>query len=82
MVSLEEFNSIIEAKHLLQHPFYQDWSKGLLTMDDLAFYAEQYYHHVDYFPRYVSATHANCDNLESRQVLLENLIDEEQGDES
>jgi pyrroloquinoline-quinone synthase len=29
------------------------------------------------FPRYLSALHSRCEDLETRQVLLENLIDEE-----
>jgi len=34
---------------------------------------------VRFFPRYVSATHAACDDIRVRQLLLENLIDEDQG---
>ena len=68
--------------HLLKHPFYQAWSMGKLTVEDLQVYARQYYAHVNAFPRYVSATHANCDHLPSRQVLLDNLMDEERGPEN
>ena len=32
------------------------------------------------FPRYVSAAHAACDDIRVRQLLLENLIDEDQGE--
>ena len=32
------------------------------------------------FPRYISATHSNCENIKFRQVLLENLNDEEKGE--
>lgn len=69
----------LSDKHLLKHPFYQAWSAGAVPMETLRLYAEQYYHHVKAFPRYVSATHSNCDSIEARQFLLENLIDEEQG---
>ena len=37
---------------LLKHPFYQAWSAGELTKEDLKFYAEQYYHQVSEFPTY------------------------------
>ena len=40
-------------------------------------YAEQYYQHVKAFPRYISATHSICEDLEKRRILLENLQDEE-----
>lgn len=66
-------------KHLLKHSFYQDWSAGKLSLDDLATYSQQYYHHVAAFPRYISATHSYCDDIKSRQVLLQNLNEEEMG---
>ena len=68
--------------HLLRHPFYRAWTDGLLTREQLRAYAKQYFRHVDAFPRYVSATHSRCADLRSRQVLLENLSDEERGDEN
>ena len=40
-------------------------------------YAEQYYQHVKAFPRYISATHSLCEDLDKRKILLENLQDEE-----
>ncbi len=69
----------LAPKHLLKHPFYHEWTCGKLTMDQLRTYARQYFQHVKEFPRFVSATHSNCGELESRQVLLENLNDEEKG---
>ena len=71
----------LASKHLLNHPFYQAWTEGKLTLPMLQDYAEQYYKHVDAFPRYLSATHSNCETIEDRQVLLENLMDEERGSE-
>ncbi len=72
----------LAAKHLLKHPFYQAWNDGTLPLEKIRHYAVQYYHHVRAFPRYVSATHANCDVISTRQVLLENLIDEERGEDN
>jgi pyrroloquinoline-quinone synthase len=44
------------AKHdLLCHPFYQAWTKGQLTHDDLRVYAMQYFHQVAAFPAYLKA---------------------------
>ena len=43
-------------------------------------YAEQYYQHVKAFPRYISATHSICEDIEKRRILLENLQDEEHKD--
>ena len=64
---------------MLKHPFYVAWSEGRLSKEVLQEYAKQYYAHVRAFPTYVSAVHSHCDDLETRQMLLENLIEEEQG---
>jgi pyrroloquinoline-quinone synthase len=42
-------------------------------------YAGQYYQHVKAFPTYISALHSRCDDLATRQTLLKNLRDEEEG---
>jgi len=65
--------------HLLKHPYYQDWNEGKLTVENLKSYARQYFHHVDAFPRYISATHSLCADIQTRQLLLDNLVDEEKG---
>ncbi|MDQ8039448.1 MAG: CADD family putative folate metabolism protein [Rickettsiella sp.] len=67
----------LNEKHLLKHPLYQAWSAGKLSLEDLRMYACQYYHHVEAFPRYISATHSNCYSSHARQILLDNLNDEE-----
>ena len=59
--------------------FYQSWNEGTLTLDTLKIYAKEYYHHVAAFPRYISQIHSLCPDISDRQVLLENLIDEEKG---
>lgn len=67
---------------MLKHPFYVAWSEGKLSSEVLQEYAKQYYAHVHAFPTYVSAVHSHCDDLGTRQMLLENLIEEEQGTEN
>src|SRR5579859_5567713 len=74
-----QLDSMVAARHLLHHPFYQDWSAGRLSRAALQDYAAQYYRHVEAFPRYLSAIHSRCDDLATRQALLENLIEEERG---
>lgn len=67
---------------LLKHPFYQQWTAGGLPLERLRNYAVQYYRQVAAFPRYLSALHSRCEDLATRQTLLENLIDEERGAEN
>jgi pyrroloquinoline-quinone synthase len=78
----DEVDRMIEDRSLLKHPFYQAWQRGELTLDTLRTYAGQYYHHVLAFPQYVSGAHANCPEQRDRQELLENLIEEERGEEN
>jgi pyrroloquinoline-quinone synthase len=77
-----EIDEIIEAKSLLKHPFYQAWTMGSLTREDLAYYAQQYYQQEARFPRYISAVHSNCPESNVRQMLIENLTHEESGPEN
>lgn len=67
---------------MLKHPFYVAWTEGKLSQSVLGEYAKQYYAHVRAFPTYVSAVHSRCDDLQIRQELLENLIEEERGEEN
>ncbi len=67
----------VDGFNLLEHPFYQAWSKGELTRKDLREYASEYWHHVSAFPTYLSALHARLEDSALRRTVLENLADEE-----
>jgi pyrroloquinoline-quinone synthase len=67
----------VAERAMLKHPFYQAWTEGRLTLDTLRAYARQYFHHVETFPRAVSAVHSACDDREGRRMLAENLAEEE-----
>ena len=73
----KKLNKKLDQHHLLNHPFYKSWNEGKLTREIIKDYAEQYYQHVKAFPRYISATHSICEDIEKRKILLENLQDEE-----
>lgn len=79
---LNALDALIAEKHLLKHPFYQLWSQGKLTVENLREYAISYYPHVAAFPMYVSGVHSGCEDAALRQELLENLIEEERGAEN
>jgi pyrroloquinoline-quinone synthase len=78
---MSDFFAALDARiaryDLLQHPFYQAWSKGELTRDELREYASEYWHHVSAFPTYLSALHARLEDAPLRRTVLENLADEE-----
>jgi len=76
----KELDKKLDEYHLLKHPFYKSWNEGKLTREIIKDYAEQYYQHVKAFPRYISAAHSLCEDIEKRKILLENLQDEENKD--
>ena len=79
---VNEIDKLIEKKHLLNHSFYEAWNNGELSKETIQEYSAQYFHHVSAFPRYLSAIHSNCDDIKTRQLLLENLVDEDKGSEN
>ena len=76
----KRLNEKLDKYHLLDHYFYKAWNEGKLNREIIKDYAEQYYQHVKAFPRYISATHSLCEDIEKRKILLENLQDEENKD--
>ena len=76
----KRLNEKLDKYHLLDHYFYKAWNEGKLNREIIKDYAEQYYQHVKAFPRYISATHSLCEDIEKRKILLENLQDEENRD--
>ena len=69
----------LAARSLLNHPFYRAWTAGTLPVERLQEYARQYYHFEAAFPRLLSAIHTRTENPATRQLILENLWDEEYG---
>jgi len=67
----------VSERAMLKHPFYQAWTEGRLSLDTLRAYARQYFHHVEAFPRAVSAVHSACPDRDGRRMLAENLAEEE-----
>jgi len=79
---IPQIDAAITGRRLLQHPFYQRWLAGDLTLDDLRSYAGQYYKFEAAFPGYLTKVLAKLDTAADRKVLLQNLVDEEAGTES
>ncbi len=76
---IDEIDERIAKRSLLKHPFYQAWTKGELSVESLRDYACQYYRHVSAFPTYLSAVHAQTEDINTRREILKNLNDEEAG---
>ena len=72
-----QIDSKVAERAMLKHPFYQAWTEGRPPLDTLRAYARQYFHHVEAFPRAVSAVHSACPDRDGRRMLAENLAEEE-----
>jgi pyrroloquinoline-quinone synthase len=82
MSLLDDIDSMINARHLLTHSFYEKWVAGSLPTEAVRTYAGQYYAFESAFPRFLSAIHSRCEPSDIRQTILDNLWDEEHGDEN
>jgi pyrroloquinoline-quinone synthase len=79
---LARIDALIEERHLLSHPFYTKWVAGTLPVEAIRDYARQYYAFESAFPRYLSAIHSRCPDPDVRRTILDNLWDEEHGEEN
>ena len=73
-------DAAVDEHRLLDHPFYQAWSEGRLTKDDLVFYSTQYWRQVEAFPDYLEALAERLPEGDARRIVTENLSDERDGD--
>ncbi len=72
-----EVYAILARYDLLQHPFYQAWTQGELTHEQLHAYGQQYLQHVSAFPTYLTALHSRLPEGATRKAILANAADEE-----
>ncbi len=71
-----EFNARIEKYDLLTHSFYQAWTNGSLTKDDLRMYSSQYYKHIEAFPGYLEMLENRLEGGGLKQAIKDNREDE------
>lgn len=74
---LGQLDELIARRSILQHPFYQAWTAGELSQEQLAVYAHQYYPHVEAFPEYLRTAIDGARDEVIRAELLDNLREEE-----
>jgi pyrroloquinoline-quinone synthase len=71
-----EFESRIGKYDLLKHAFYQAWTNGTLSKDDLRMYSTQYYKHIEAFPSYLEKLEKRLEQGKLRDAIEENRADE------
>lgn len=79
---LQELDARIAKYDLLCHPFYEAWSAGKLTREDLRDYAREYYHHVDAFPSYLDEFAARLPHGHMQRAVVANRNEEAGADGS
>ncbi|MFN2544625.1 MAG: CADD family putative folate metabolism protein [Actinomycetota bacterium] len=82
MSLLDDVDRLIDERHLLTHSFYTKWVAGELPNEAIQEYAKQYFAFEASFPRFLSAIHSRTEDPAVRQGILENLWDEEHGEEN
>ena len=73
-----DLTSAVDTHDTLLHPFYQAWTRGELTLEDLSAYAAQYAHQVDALPALIRAAREASSDPATRAALQRSL-DEEEG---
>ena len=73
---VERIDSEIEKRSLLKHPFYQMWSEGRLTVDNLQGYSKEYFQLVKAVPKFVQNIVSANTNAANIAILEANLHEE------
>ncbi len=77
---VQALDEAVRRRRLLDHPFYEAWAAGELTVDDLAFYSTQYWRQVEAFPGFLRSLAERVDNPQVREIVESNLRDEVEDD--
>lgn len=76
----QRLDDATRAHRLLEHPFYEAWADGALTLEDLSFYSTQYWRQVEAFPGYLASVAERLPDGTARDTVVANLRDEVEGD--
>ena len=71
---LEEAGTEVNYK---RHPFTTAWNRGELSREQMVVWTQQHWLFVMHFPLWVAMLYARCPDQDTRDYLLENLMEEE-----
>jgi pyrroloquinoline-quinone synthase len=77
---MHRLDAATSSHRLLEHPFYQAWAAGELSLEDRHHYSTQYFRQVQAFPGYLAAVADRLPEGPAQETVLENLSDEIDGD--
>ncbi|OGJ56058.1 hypothetical protein A2706_01895 [Candidatus Peribacteria bacterium RIFCSPHIGHO2_01_FULL_51_35] len=78
MNHLSALDPLISSLSLLKHPFYQKWSKGELSRDDLRIYAKEYFHLVQRIPGIVARVAERAQDSKTKDMIAKNVREEQE----
>ena len=85
MLGPVEYREALEAArdewHSKNHPFFKTWAAGELSNAAMRAYCQQHFNFVSNASRYSGIMYGLCDWHDARELLLENLNEEEDPDE-
>ncbi len=73
---LSSLHPLIASRSLLQHPFYQKWSRGELSLGDMRVYAKEYFHLVSRIPGIVAGIAERIEDRELKTKVEQNAAEE------
>lgn len=73
----EKIEEAIQGRHSKVHPWSEAWVTGGLNRHLLGEWAKQHYHYVHHFPWWCGTVYANAPDQETKEFLLENMMEEE-----
>ncbi|MDP9066857.1 MAG: iron-containing redox enzyme family protein [Actinomycetota bacterium] len=77
----QRMDQATQHARILEHPFYEAWAAGTLTVEDLRFYSSQYWRQVEAFPGYLATIAGRLpDGTAAQATIRANLSDEIEGD--
>ena len=72
---VQRIDSEIEKQSLLKHPFYNMWSEGKLTIDQIQGYSKEYFQLVKVVPKFVESIAGGTSNS-TKNVITKNAYEE------
>jgi pyrroloquinoline-quinone synthase len=66
----------LDGRRLLEHPFYQRWEAGELTVDDITQYAQQYRYFESLLPEFLTTLSERLETGVAKESVQANLHDE------
>ncbi len=73
----QQIEEAIQQRHSKTHPWSDAWVSGRLNRHLLGEWVKQHYHYVSNFPWWCGTVYANTKHQDVRELLLENMMEEE-----